>query len=127
MFVVYFFCNTLKSNDILCGVTSGLIFSSDQSAMNLLNIYVSRPSTHQERLFYWSIYLTVFHMIGRTKINERLCEMTPNRCYCITRHFCFIKIQQTSNFNSNMTSFFHFVNKRAIYRLGIISLAHLSI
>jgi hypothetical protein len=27
-------------------------------------------------------------------------------------------------FNSNMTSFFRFVNKRAIYRLGIISLAH---
>ena len=26
--------------------------------------------------------------------------------------------------NSNMTSFFRFVNKRAIYRLGIISLAH---
>jgi hypothetical protein len=26
--------------------------------------------------------------------------------------------------NSNMTSFFHLVNKRAIYRLGIISLAH---
>ena len=26
--------------------------------------------------------------------------------------------------NSNMTSFFHFVNKREIYRLGIISLAH---
>ena len=29
-----------------------------------------------------------------------------------------------SNFNSNITSFFRFVNKRAIYRLGIISLAH---
>jgi hypothetical protein len=26
--------------------------------------------------------------------------------------------------NSNMASFFHFVNKRAIYRLGIISSAH---
>jgi hypothetical protein len=26
--------------------------------------------------------------------------------------------------NSNMTSFFRFVEKRAIYRLGIISLAH---
>jgi hypothetical protein len=26
--------------------------------------------------------------------------------------------------NSNMTSFFRFVNKRAIYRLGIISLTH---
>ena len=26
--------------------------------------------------------------------------------------------------NSNMMSFFRFVNKRAIYRLGIISLAH---
>ena len=34
------------------------------------------------------------------------------------------KIEQTPNFNSNMTSFFRFVNKRAIYRLGIISLAH---
>ena len=28
------------------------------------------------------------------------------------------------NMNSNMTSFFCFVNKRAIYRLGIISLPH---
>jgi len=28
--------------------------------------------------------------------------------------------------NSNMTSFFRFVNKRAIYQLGIISLAHAS-
>ena len=28
------------------------------------------------------------------------------------------------NSNSNMTSFFRFENKRAIYRLGIISLAH---
>jgi hypothetical protein len=26
--------------------------------------------------------------------------------------------------HSNMTSFFHFVNKQVIYRLGIISLAH---
>ena len=30
---------------------------------------------------------------------------------------------QKSNFNSNMTSSFPFVNKPAIYRLGIISLA----
>ena len=28
------------------------------------------------------------------------------------------------NKHSNMTSFFRFVNKRTIYRLGIISLAH---
>ena len=28
------------------------------------------------------------------------------------------------NMNSNMTFFFRFVNKRAIYRLGIISLSH---
>ena len=30
----------------------------------------------------------------------------------------------TNIFNSNITSFFRFVNKRAIYRLDIISLAH---
>jgi hypothetical protein len=29
--------------------------------------------------------------------------------------------------NSNMTFFFRFVNKRAIYRLGIISFAHASV
>jgi hypothetical protein len=29
--------------------------------------------------------------------------------------------------NSNTTSFFRFVNKRAIYRLGIISLAHVPV
>jgi hypothetical protein len=33
---------------------------------------------------------------------------------------CFV----LSNPNSNLTSFFPFVTKRAIYRLGIISLAH---
>ena len=36
---------------------------------------------------------------------------------CIHRHLC-------SSYNSNMTSFFRFVNKRVIYRLGIISLEH---
>jgi hypothetical protein len=35
-------------------------------------------------------------------------------------------LKQISNFNSNMTSFFRFVNKRAIYRLDIISLAHVT-
>ena len=32
-----------------------------------------------------------------------------------------------SNNNSNITSFFRFVNKREIYRLGIISLAHVPV
>jgi hypothetical protein len=31
---------------------------------------------------------------------------------------------QRSHFNSNITSFFRFVNKRASYTFGIISLAH---
>ena len=36
---------------------------------------------------------------------------------CVHRHLC-------SNYNSNMTSFFRFVNKQVIYQLGIISLEH---
>jgi hypothetical protein len=36
----------------------------------------------------------------------------------------FYWLLSTSNANSNITSFFRFVSKRAIYRLGIISLAH---
>jgi hypothetical protein len=39
--------------------------------------------------------------------------------FCVSINFMFTFMQ-----NSNMTSFFHFVNTRAIYRLGIISLAH---
>ena len=32
---------------------------------------------HQE-LSDWSTYITVLHMIGRSKMNERLHDMTPN-------------------------------------------------
>ena len=38
--------------------------------------------------------------------------------------YCFIGVWVVIIIYSNMTSFFRFVNKRAIYRLGIISLAH---
>jgi hypothetical protein len=41
-------------------------------------------------------------------------------CYYINE----ILLKVALNTNSNMTSFFCFVNKRAIYRLGIISLAY---
>jgi len=49
------------------------------------------------------------------------------RCYHQTMKFsAWRKAYVTREFisNSNMTSFFRFVNKRAIYLLGIISLAH---
>ena len=52
-----------------------MIFSTDQSAMSLLNILVSKPSTRQEMLSDWSRYLTVFHMIGWSNMNERLHDM----------------------------------------------------
>jgi len=37
-------------------------------------------STHlSNKLFSdWPIYLTVLHMIGRSKMNKRLHDMTPN-------------------------------------------------
>jgi hypothetical protein len=35
-----------------------------------------------------------------------------------------LQFSRTFIYNSNMRSFFRFVDKRAIYRLGIISLAH---
>ena len=43
--------------------------------------------------------------------------------YVFFSHHTAIKITCLM-WNSNMTSFFRFVNKWAIYRLGIISLAH---
>ena len=56
---------------------------SDQPTEYLGN----NPSTRQKLLFDWSVYLTVLHMIGRSKINERLHDMTLKedvaRCDCI--------------------------------------------
>jgi len=81
MFVVSFkknrFGNILTSNDICYGVTSVFIFSTDQSVIGLLNLYVSNPSTCQELLSDWSIYLTVLDMIGWSKINESLLDFDP--------------------------------------------------
>lgn len=73
MFVVSllrnFFEDTLTSSNIPVGVKPRLIISIDQSVMSLLNLEVSKPSTHQELLSDRSIYLTVFHMIGRSNIH----------------------------------------------------------
>jgi hypothetical protein len=75
-----FFGKTLKSNDIPCGVMSGfLIFNRPISEKRLLNLYISKPNTHQEMLSDWSIYLTIFHKIGRSNMNKRLNNMTSNR------------------------------------------------
>ena len=72
----FFSCDTLTSN---LGIMSGFIFSTDQSATCLLILKVSKESTCQELMSYWSIYLTLFHMIGWSKMNKRLHNMTPNR------------------------------------------------
>jgi len=44
------------------------IYSSDQSAMNQLNLEISKPSTRQE----------LASRIGRSKVNEKLHDLTPN-------------------------------------------------
>ena len=75
-----FFGKTLKSNDIPCGVMSGfLIFNRPISEKRLLNLYISKPNTHQEMLSDWSIYLTIFHKIGQSNMNKRLNNITSNR------------------------------------------------
>jgi hypothetical protein len=60
------------------GVMSGFIFSSNQSAMSVLNFKVSKPSTCQELLSDWSIDWTAFHLIRWSKMNETLPDMTLN-------------------------------------------------
>jgi len=49
--------------------------STDQSAMSLLY----KPNTRQELLSDWLIYLSVLHVMGWSKINKRLLDMTPNQ------------------------------------------------
>ena len=64
MFVVSFFPffflqYTNISNDILHGVTSGFIFSTDQSEMSLLNLEVCKKKKYMETSVDWSIYLII--------------------------------------------------------------------
>ena len=65
------------------------------------------------------------------KNTSQMC-WTPS---CTSKHSILMYIDNNTNIkirirwyisHSNITSFFRFVNKRAIYRLGIISLAHAS-
>ena len=59
---------------------SGFIVSNDQSrqsAMRLINISVSKPSSQALKLFSdWPIL--ILHMIGWPKINERLHDNFPH-------------------------------------------------
>jgi hypothetical protein len=61
----------------------------------------------------------LFHRGLVYDILHPVAKRFANHVFSVSINFMFRFMQ-----NSNMTSFFHFVNKRAIYRLGIISLAH---
>ena len=50
---LFFFVDSLASNNTSLGVTSGFIFSTAQSAMSLLNLFVSKPSICQDWLFWF--------------------------------------------------------------------------
>jgi len=89
LFLFIFFADTLTSDDIRYGVTSGFKFPLTKSASSKLNLQVSKPSTRQELFSDWSILLTFLDMIGRLKMNESLHDMTPKRdvvrCQCIVK------------------------------------------
>ena len=53
---VYFFGDTLTSNEFPCMVTSMFLFLTDKLGMKWLKLDVSKPSTCQELLSHWSIY-----------------------------------------------------------------------
>ena len=46
LYLFYFFGDTLASNNVLYEVMSWFIFSTNQSAMSLLNLVVSKQSTY---------------------------------------------------------------------------------
>jgi hypothetical protein len=77
--MAYFFFDALLSNNILFRVKSAFIFSTDQSAISLF----FKPWIWHELIVDCSIYLTVLNMIGQSKMNERLLDMTPNRMLSI--------------------------------------------
>ena len=62
-------------NNILLGSCQGSYFQMNKKRW----AYHLKQGTCQELLPDWSIYLPFLHMIGRSKMNECLPDMTPNR------------------------------------------------
>ena len=74
---------------------------------------------HMQRVVWWRHWQIFFIVVWFMTSCILLPKGLQSCFFCVSINFMFRFMQ-----NSNMTSFFHFVNKRAIYRLGIISLAH---
>ena len=108
-----------------------------QLTHKIFQIGMTQPITHATSLERWCSTTMLFQ-----RWNDALClleRLAFNQLYirnilsyCFHLYFTiiiFISIYNDFNeevykLNSNMTSFFRFVNNRASYRLGIISLAH---
>ena len=60
---ISFMCGTITSKGILFEVTSGFIFSVDQSAVSLLNLWLSKHSICQEQFTDFSIYFTAIGLV----------------------------------------------------------------
>jgi hypothetical protein len=63
IFFISFMCGTITSKGILFEVTSGFIFSVDQSAVSLLNLWLSKHSICQEQFTDFSIYFTAIGLV----------------------------------------------------------------
>ena len=90
-----FFCNILALNNIPYWVTSEFIFSIDQSVNSLL--------LKTEMLSDWSIYLTVFHMIERSKMTERLHDMSSNGMLLDVSVYMVKEIQEKQDATNHLT------------------------
>ena len=76
-------------------------------SLSLDKVYIYNVKKFEQGIYLQCIYL--------------LRKLTQKTCILL---ICLILLKLALNTYSNITSFFRFVNKRAIYRLGIISLAH---
>jgi len=77
LFIDFYIANTPTFKNVLYGIRSEFIYLTDQPAMSLPNLQVLKANTCWDLLFYWSIYSTVLHMNGQSKMNIRLPDMTP--------------------------------------------------
>jgi hypothetical protein len=56
-----------------------IYFSVFRSSIETTSAFYNQVHAKQELSSDWSIYLSVLHMIGQSKMNERSPDMTPNR------------------------------------------------
>jgi hypothetical protein len=101
-------------------------FSIENSFVSFAN-KVKLLELQWERIVPTSLLICLYTDMKLTLCLHFICILFSKFLLTTGANISGVPLFASNNHNSNITSFFRFVNKRSIYRLGIISFAHAAV